>query len=413
MVQTIDNLIEFSRSTLEGDGLGETYIKNLSYTWNAFKDYLNNTEAILSRDTGKQFLIEKYGMQFANIQSGLSAVDKRRNRAINILLNCLEHGKVRLEKTYWPCSFSDPFSKPFEDFVYNRKNQGLALSTVNRDIYCLNKFSKYLQQSNITSFSMINGVTVIGFMKWISIARQLPTLKSVSASLRLLLKHLHINSYLSKDYSKDVPVVKVHKSVPSVYTSDEIEQMINSFNRKSNLGIRNYAMVLLAVRLGMRSSDICNLEFKNIHWDRNTIEFTTRKTGKHTVLPLTAELGNAIIHYLQKVRPPINSPQLFMRFQKPYAPLKPSILHSIVTQAFHDAGIIIPAGKRHGAHALRASLAGEMLKKDVPLPVISEVLSHSNLNTTKIYLKIDIPHLRILALEVPGIEGVWMGGERL
>ena len=172
-------------------------------------------------------------------------------------------------------------------------------------------------------------------------------------------------------------------------------------------------MVMLAVCLGMRSSDICNLQFANLYWDRNTIEFSTIKTGKHTVLPLTPELGNAIIHYLQKVRPNVNIPQLFIRFQAPFGPLKPAILHTIVTEAFHNAGIVIPAGKRHGPHALRASLAGEMLKKDVPLPIISEVLSHSNINTTKTYLKVDLPHLRVLALDVPGLEGVWMGGARL
>ncbi len=81
-----------------------------------------------------------------------------------------------------------------------------------------------------------------------------------------------------------------------------------------------------------------------------------------------------------------------------------------MTQAFHDAGVVIPAGKRHGPHALRASLASEMLQQNVSLSVISETLSHANTDTTKIYLKIDFDHLRKISLDVPNLDGVWMGG---
>lgn len=92
--------------------------------------------------------------------------------------------------------------------------------------------------------------------------------------------------------------------------------------------------------------------------------------------------------------------------------LKPASLHTIVTKAFHDSGIVINPGRRHGPHALRASLATAMLEENIPLPVISETLSHSTTDTTKIYLKVDIHHLRPLALEVPDLAGVWMGGIR-
>lgn len=96
--------------------------------------------------------------------------------------------------------------------------------------------------------------------------------------------------------------VRCRKIVPSVYGKTEIEAMLSSFNRASSVGIRNYAMVLMAVRLGMQASNICGLKFKNIHWEKSTIEFVTQKTGKSTVLPLTTDVGNAIIKYLKEVR---------------------------------------------------------------------------------------------------------------
>lgn len=250
-------------------------------------------------------------------------------------------------------------------------------------------------------------------MKWLSISKNLPTLKSATSTMRQLLRYLYRKEILPGDYSSAVPTVKCRKTVPSVYGKDEIEAMLNSFNRASAVGTRNYAMVLIAVRLGMRSSDICGLELKNIHWEKNTIEFITKKTGEFTILPLTADVGNAIIKYLKEIRPNVKDEHVFLKMQAPYTKLSSISLHYMVTKAFRDANVVVASGKRHGPHALRASLATAMLENEVPLPVISETLSHSNTDTTKIYLKIDMHHLRKLALEVPDLTGVWMGGVRI
>ena len=184
--------------------------------------------------------------------------------------------------------------------------------------------------------------------------------------------------------------------------------MLDTFNRSSQVGCRNYAMVLLAARLGMRASDICALKLEDLNWRTSTISFCTIKTGKHTVLPLTEEVGGAIIEYLRNGRPTTQDRHVFIRFQKPYRELRPTVLHAVVTKAMRDAGIIIQPGKRHGPHALRASLASEMLSHNIPLYVISEALSHDNLDTTRIYLKIDVTHLRDMALDVPHLGNVWM-----
>ena len=128
---------------------------------------------------------------------------------------------------------------------------------------------------------------------------------------------------------------------------------------------------------------------------------------------MTADVGNAIIKYLKEVRPNVKDDYVFLRMQAPFCKLNPAALHSIVTKAFRDADIIVNPGRKHGSHALRASLATAMLENEVPLPVISETLSHSNTDTTQIYLKVDMHHLRKLALEVPDLTGVWMGGVRI
>lgn len=409
----ITELIETVSQSLEADGITAEYIQQLSYTWNALKKYLLEHNLTFSRESGVTFLEEIYGISPTKGYANLRPIDKRHKRAVFILINCAEGLSLYRKKTYWPCAFEDSYATIFLNFLDERKSHDFALSTINRDIYTLNHFSKYLQMSNISDISVISPQIVQGFMKWLATSKNLPTLKSVTATMRQLLRYLHRKGYLSDDYSTAILTVRCRKIVPTVYGEAEIEAMLSSFNRAGSVGIRNYAMVLMAVRLGMRASDICGLEFKNIHWEKNTIEFITQKTGKSTVLPLIADVGNAIIKYLKEVRPDVKDNHVFLRMQAPFGKLNPAALHNIVTKAFRDANVVVNPGRKHGPHALRASLATMMLEKEVPLPVISETLSHSNTDTTKIYLKVDMHHLRKLALEVPDLTGVWMGGVRI
>ena len=390
---TLTELIETASQSLKADGITVEYIKQLSCTWNSLERYLATHNLPFNKENCTIFLEEMYGISSKQNYANLRAIDKRRKRAICILVNCADGLSLYRKKTYWTFNFSESYETIFSDFIDERKSCNLALATINRDIYTLNHFSE--------------------FMKWLSISKNLPTLKSATSTMRQLLRFLYRKEILPGDYSSAVPTVKCRKTVPSVYGKDEIEAMLNSFNRASAVGTRNYAMVLIAVRLGMRSSDICGLELKNIHWEKNTIEFITKKTGEFTILPLTADVGNAIIKYLKEIRPNVKDEHVFLKMQAPYTKLSSVSLHYMVTKAFRDANVVVASGKRHGPHALRASLATAMLENEVPLPVISETLSHSNTDTTKIYLKIDMHHLRKLALEVPDLTGVWMGGVRI
>lgn len=410
---TVTELAKTVTQAMKEDGITPEYLNQLSHTWNALDKYLSDHSLTFNKENALDFLSESYGItpnkKFANLRS----IDKRRKRAVYVLIHCAEGNSLYRKKTYWPCNFNDWCAPLFFRFIEERKANDYALSTINRDIYTLNYFSEYLRISGINDLKTITPATIQDFMKWLSLQKNLPTLKSATASLRALLRYLYQNGELPQDYSSSVLTVRCRKTVPSVYSADEIEKMLMSFNQSSAVGVRNYAMVLMAVRLGMRASDICSIEFQNFHWDRNTIEFVTEKTGRATVLPLTADVGNAIIKYLKEVRPDSESTHIFLRMQAPYEKLNPAALHPIVTKAFRDAGIVINSGRRHGPHALRASLATAMLEKEIPLPIISETLSHSSTDTTKIYLKVDMTHLRRIALNVPPLKGVWMGGVRI
>ena len=410
---SITEVIKAATQSMEADGISQAYIKQLSHTWNALTEYLSDNNSYFTRERGVQFLKEKYGISDETAFAHLRPIDKRRKRAILILIYCIEGKSFYRKKDYWPCDFREPFEPVFSSFLSERKSHDFTLSTINRDIYTLNHFSKYLDISEINSISDITARTFQDFMKWMSASKNLPTLKSATATLRQLAKYLYREGILEADYSSAILQVRCRKTIPSVYDQSDIKTMLDSLNKAGAVGVRNYAMVLMAAQLGMRASDICGLEFENLHWEKSTVEFVTQKTGKATVLPLTADVGNAIIKYLKEVRPASSDSHVFLRMQAPYTKLNPAAMHSIVTKAFRDANIVVNPGRRHGPHALRASLATSMLKNETPLPVISEALSHSTTDTTKIYLKVDMHHLRPLALDVPDLTGVWMGGVRV
>jgi len=410
MKRTIEELIRFAWESLAKYGFTESYIRQLSHTWNAFREFICESGNDVTRETADHFL-QSYGINPKNNYFKLTRTNKRRKRAICILLNCMEHGMAITPKGYLLSRFDKRYELEFESLIEKRRSQDLSIKTVELDIHVLNKLSEYLVSIDLPSLNFLKSYHIISFMKWLSTTGQLPTMLKATTTLRFLCKHLYNSGASQHDLSEHVPKVRTKSDrIPSTYNPDEIQCMLDSFNRSSKVGARNYAMVLLAARLGMRASDICALKFENLNWHNNTVEFNTIKTGAYTVLPLTVEVGEAIIEYLRNGRPTVNDKHVFIRFQTPYRKLQPSVLHTIVTKSMRDAGIVLLPGKRHGPHSLRASLASEMLAHNTPIHVISEALSHSCLDTTRIYLKIDIVSLRSISLDVPSIVGVWMGG---
>lgn len=178
-----------------------------------------------------------------------------------------------------------------------------------------------------------------------------------------------------------------------------------TIDRTTGVGRRDFAIVLLALRLGLRAVDIAQLRVTDLHWRTHTLTVTQQKTGRRLDTPLLADVGNAIVDYLLHGCPSVASPQVFLRSQAPYIPFGTghSISH-VVGAALKRANLRQDPGQHRGSHILRHSLAARLLAAETPLPVISGVLGHANKDTTKIYLSTDTEHLRACALGLGGIE---------
>lgn len=198
------------------------------------------------------------------------------------------------------------------------------------------------------------------------------------------------------------PVIFTNKRerILSFYSVKEIKQVISAIDRGTMSGKRDLAIILLASLLGMRSGDICRLKLKDLHWERGTIEFIQYKTKAFLQLPLLENVHYALIDYLKNARPSCPCPNVFVGIRNGYEPLNNSCIHDYVSKYFEKSGIDI-SKRKHGPHALRHSLASNLMHNNTPMHVIKDVLGHANLNTTRIYLNIDLDTLKRIALEVP------------
>jgi len=159
-------------------------------------------------------------------------------------------------------------------------------------------------------------------------------------------------------------------------------------------------MILLIVRLGLRCSDVAAMQFSNLQWEDEKIVLSQQKTKAVIELPLFQDLGDAIIDYLKYGRPRSDLPYIFLRLVPPYNNMDNNALYGIMQKYLRLSGIKYDE-RRHGPHALRHSLATNLLKQNTPLPVISSVLGHENTESTIGYLRVDTESLRKCVLEVP------------
>jgi site-specific recombinase XerD len=348
---------------------------------------------------GKAFLSQRFGLN--QDYRKLSTSNKNFIRAIKILSEYQSTGIVKPLRQ--EILFYGEIGALIQSYINTCRLRRLVPDTIGRYRRTLYRFFFYLNETKVYEIKNIETIHLLLYFNNLD-ARVKSLIQNATSILKLFFSYLYDNNYTDKNLSLTVPRhnIREQPKLPSYYSKDEIERLLQSIERSSDLGKRDYAIILLAARLGLRASDICSLKFTNIIWDRSLIELGQNKTGKRIELPLLTELGNAIIDYLKFARPKSKEPYVFLRAKAPFTRLYSAAITSIVHKNLVHAGINIE-NRRHGAHALRHSLAGVLLEKKTLLPVISEVLGHGSTESTKYYLRIDSTSLKQCALVVPPV----------
>lgn len=177
-------------------------------------------------------------------------------------------------------------------------------------------------------------------------------------------------------------------------------------DRSSKTGKRNYAIMVIAARLGLRASDIAGLTFDSINEISATVKVTQRKTGEPLTLPLLDEVKEALHDYLDNARPAQDDCHIFLK-TRGKGPMSPANIGKVVELAFNASGVDCGT-RRRGSHSLRASLATALLEEGNGYHTIKQVLGHSDVQSTKSYVKASVECLRTNALPVPKPAGNFM-----
>ena len=232
------------------------------------------------------------------------------------------------------------------------------------------------------------------------------TVARIVSDMRSFLRFLAMRGILQKDLSVELPKIRVPRdaTIPSVWDQELIVRLLGAVDRSSPKGKRDYAILLLAGRLGLRAGDIRTLKLDNLRWAESTIEITQAKTSTPLTLPLTNEVGEALIDYLKSGRPQTAHREVFLKAKPPFDPFRQDThLHHIVTYWRELAGIRFRTPQKRGIHSLRHTLATRLLEKGTPFTTIAEILGHTSLESTRIYAKADVEALRSVALDPEGV----------
>jgi integrase/recombinase XerD len=285
--------------------------------------------------------------------------------------------------------------------AYLRETRGLAECTIKNHVPFIHDFLGNRFGDGQVVLSRLCARDVVTFVQRQASCLHLKRTKRMTIALRSFLRYLRYRGDITLDLAAAVPVVANWSmtSIPRAIAADQVRELLVSIDQTTTIGRRNYAVLLLLARLGLRAGEVASLELDDIDWNWGQLR-VHGKGGTLNELPLTKEVGKAIAAYLRSGRPSSTSRRVFLHAKAPIHGFRgASGIGGIVCRCLRRAGIHPPT---MGAHQFRHGLATEMLRQGASLTEIGELLGHHHPQATMIYAKVDLNALRTLALPWPG-----------
>lgn len=238
---------------------------------------------------------------------------------------------------------------------------------------------------------------------------QVKTVEQKLCAVRSFLRFASVDGLVDAAVLEAVPEVRSSKQarVPSVWDPADVARILEAIDRGNPCGKRDYAIILLVTRLGLRGVDVKRLEFPDFDWPGNRLSVVQAKTGDRVQLPLLKEVGWAVIDYIRHGRPVCDCPQVFLRHLAPIGAFsEQDHLHQILVKHARVAHVAISEKRRHGMHSLRHTLATRLMEDGTPIEQIADILGHQSVQSTGVYLKSSLGLLAKCALDpdAPGSE---------
>lgn len=403
-LQPIRNAIEAVLKIMAEREYAISTIKNQRGVLNTLLKFMEeNKFTVLNEKIAMTFVKHKTG---AEIDGFWGHYDRKTNRVIKPVQNALyyyKHGDLPffIRPHTQPFVCPPTFEKEYQLFQKEYKERNYANATMLCNNNILHKLLCYLDNEGVLSTKEIKASHITKFLGLYA-EKKPKYVATVLYVLRNYFSFLKEAGCIDEDLVLLLPKVRILRDsfIPHSWKTEDVHKLLNSIDRGSSKGKRDYALLMMIVRLGLRVSDIRKLKLSNLNWIRKTIHINMQKNGQPLELPLLDDVGWAIIDYLKNGRPQTECERLFVRHRAPFDAFgENENFYKELHRYMKAAGIDIPSGIHCGMHSLRSTLARNMLETKAPLPIISDTLGHQNINTTSIYLKIDINGLRRCALD--------------
>ena len=292
-----------------------------------------------------------------------------------------------------------PFKEQFERYNdYMLREQGLSVNTISGRSLPLKDLLKKINEKKKT----LETVSPLDIDEVLAKKHNLDgysrrSVQNYASVVRSFLRYAEDQGWCRKGLADSIKAPRVYKdeSLPSSPYWDDIKKMLTRSKTDSPTDIRDYAVLLLLSVYGLRSSEVVHLRLEDFDWKNERLYLRRAKRSKPQIFPLSQTVGEAILHYIKEVRPNnflLN--EVFISRRSPYRPLKAFAIYQIVSRRLKPLQLKI---KHHGPHALRHGCATHLINEGISLKEISDHLGHQNLETTRIYTKVDLKSLRKVA----------------
>lgn len=364
--------------------------------WNQLMAYAEDRgECYYTEQLGMDFLKEFFGITQEDFSRTLPQAETQEIRVIRMVGDFQLHHAVLRRYLKHKEILTTPFFVDIRSrFRSSCEKKGYSQVTTEHYVKQSSYLMDYLAAHGMDDFTEVTLDTVNAYIRTLA-GFSYKTVEQHICSLRAFFRFLYQEGTVPDDLTAKMPMVKARKqtAIPSVWTHEELKQLIGAIDRGSPKGRRDYAIILIACRLGLRCTDIKNLCFENFNWTEKKLCFTQSKTGQPIELPLVPDVGWAVIDYLKYGRPKVDSSRIFVRHMAPFLPFAEGDHLDQLIRAYMVKAHIPMRGKHRGMHSLRHTMASVLLEKDTPLPVISDIIGHLDTNSTAVYLKVDMERL--------------------
>lgn len=290
---------------------------------------------------------------------------------------------------------------PSEEYAnYLREVRGFAASTISHHRWTAQCFLQHLEETG-TALKGVRFNNVESYITKTSKRLSRGGLQHEIAALRGFLRFLSMDGRVPSrlDCQIDTPRLYRLEQLPRALPWETVRELLQSVDRKSPMGLRDFAMFLLIATYGLRASEIVSINLDDIRWRQRILRINQRKTSSPLELPLTNEVLAALVKHLKRTPPPAPYRRVFLRMRAPMGVLKPTAVTEAFQALVRKSGLSIP---NHGPHCLRHSFAVHLLKNGTPLKTIGDILGHRTAESTSMYLRLATGDLREVALAVPG-----------